>query len=417
MVLTSKSKQELHRAMYDYLVTNGFHETADCFLKEAEMAPDATGKKQAQDILEKKWSSVVRLQKKVMDLESKISQMDEESVIARSLRGEAGKTDPLPRQPPLHVLLGHREPITSVACHPMFTIVASASEDSTIKLWDYSTGQLERTVRAHNVDVVTGLAFSADGNHLASSSNDLTIKIWRVTPNDLPCVKILRGHTHSVSSVAFVNANTIISASRDASLRVWELETGYCVRTLSGHEKWVRQVAVSPDGAMAASCAADQTVRLWDIASGNCLDTLYGHEHDVECICFLPETAAAHFNKSSQGGSSEGGATKRARPWYVASGSRDKTIRIWESSTGACVCVLEGHNNWVRGLKAHPAGKFLLSVSDDKSMRVWDLSKQRCLRTYADAHDHFVSCIDFNAVDAHVVTGGVDKSVRVWASR
>ncbi len=62
---------------------------------------------------------------------------------------------------------------------------------------------------------------------------------------------------------------------------------------------------------------------------------------------------------------------------YVASGSRDKTIKLWETRNGRCVLTLSGHDNWVTDLVFHPNGKFLISTSDDKSIRIWDLSNGR----------------------------------------
>ncbi len=59
---------------------------------------------------------------------------------------------------------------------------------------------------------------------------------------------------------------------------------------------------------------------------------------------------------------------------FLASGSRDKSIKIWEAKSGRCLLSMVGHDNWVTDLCFHPNGKFLMSVSDDKSMRVWDLS-------------------------------------------
>ena len=58
---------------------------------------------------------------------------------------------------------------------------------------------------------------------------------------------------------------------------------------------------------------------------------------------------------------------------YLASGSRDKTIRIWEVKNARCVITLIGHDNWVTDVCFHPGGRYLISVSDDKSLRVWDL--------------------------------------------
>lgn len=78
---------------------------------------------------------------------------------------------------------------------------------------------------------------------------------------------------------------------------------------------------------------------------------------------------------------------------YLASGSRDKTIKLWEVKSGKCIITLVGHDNWVTDVVFHPNGRFLLSVSDDKSLRAWDLHSGRCTRKMLDIHSHFVTTV------------------------
>eukprot|EP00735_Rhodelphis_limneticus_P001613 TRINITY_DN1225_c0_g1::TRINITY_DN1225_c0_g1_i1::g.26866::m.26866 TRINITY_DN1225_c0_g1::TRINITY_DN1225_c0_g1_i1::g.26866 ORF type:complete len:423 (-),score=26.81,sp/D3BUN1/LIS1_POLPP/51.64/8e-148,WD40/PF00400.27/4.2e-11,WD40/PF00400.27/3.7e-10,WD40/PF00400.27/1.2e-10,WD40/PF00400.27/1.6e-10,WD40/PF00400.27/3.5e-11,WD40/PF00400.27/3e-08,WD40/PF00400.27/1.5e-08,Nup160/PF11715.3/2.9,Nup160/PF11715.3/0.009,Nup160/PF11715.3/5.1e-05,Nup160/PF11715.3/1.3,Nup160/PF11715.3/0.0082,Nucleoporin_N/PF08801.6/ len=422
MVLTTKQKEELHTAILGYLTSAGLSETASIFQQEAgnpQLPPP-----EQRDLLEKKWTSVVRLQKRVMELETKIKQMEEEGVVARSFRGgEAATNENLPRPPPSHVLTGHREPITSVAFHPTFTVCASASEDSSIKIWDFTTGQLEKTLKGHT-NVVQDVSFSNSGKYMVSCSADLTIKLWEVG-STMPCIRTLRGHEHNVTGVAFIQSDKIISASRDKTLKLWEVDTGYCVRTLSGHDDWVRRVVVNPQGQFAASCSMDHTLRLWNLETGACVETFDGHEHVVECVAFLAESASSNLPTGGAAGSTAAntapvtanGTGPNSTRRLLVSGSRDKTIKIWDSATGGCVATLNGHDNWVRGVVGHANGTHIMSVSDDKSLRVWDLRKMRCQRTISDAHDHFVSCLAYNPADPHVVTGGVDNIVRVWQCR
>ena len=83
----------------------------------------------------------------------------------------------------------------------------------------------------------------------------------------------------------------------------------------------------------------------------------------------------------------------RAVKDYLASGSRDKKIKIWEVKSGRCVITLIGHDNWVTDLCFHPVGRFLISVSDDKSLRCWDLTSGRCSKRLLDIHNHFVTSV------------------------
>jgi len=78
---------------------------------------------------------------------------------------------------------------------------------------------------------------------------------------------------------------------------------------------------------------------------------------------------------------------------YLASGCRDKTIKIWEVKNGRCVITLVGHDNWITDMVFSPTGRHLLSVSDDKSLRCWDLSSGRCYKKLLNIHSHFVTSI------------------------
>lgn len=279
--------------------------------------------------------------------------------------------------------------VTRAAFHPVFSQIATSSEDASIKIWDWETGDFERTLKGHT-KAVQDVDFDSTGNLLASCSSDLTVKIWD-TVNDWKNTKTFHGHDHSVSSVRFLPGDDfIVTASRDRSIRIWELATGYCAKTLSGHGDWVRWITPSTDGRLLASCGNDQTCRIWQRASGECKLELRGHEHVVEVVVFAPVAAYPALRDLADIKAKSGDSTPGL---FVASGGRDKVIKIWDTSTGSCIRTLVGHDNWVRGLAFSPNGKFLLSCSDDKTVRVWDLKAgARCSKTI-DAHDHFVTSI------------------------
>ncbi|KAG2019972.1 miller-Dieker lissencephaly protein [Coprinopsis cinerea AmutBmut pab1-1] len=430
-LLSDRQKDDLHKAMLDYLYANN-HTAAFNALKESAgitYTPDPTAR--YTGLLEKKWTSVIRLQKKIMELENRNAALQEELSMSPARRA-ASQADWLPRAPAAHVLTGHRAPLTSIAFHPQYSILASASEDTTVKIWDWETGEFERTLKGHTKPV-NDLDFDHKGHLLVTCSSDLFIKIWD-SQNEWKNTKTFVGHDHAVSAVRFMPGDQlIVSASRDRTIRVFDVASTHQVRTLSGHSEWVRCVIPSADGTMLASGSKDQTVRLWDPLTGEPKSELRGHENDVEAVAFAPISAYAAIRELA---GIPNDRTKR-HGLFLASGARDKTVKLWDTQTGQMIRNLAGHDNWVRALAFHPSGKYLLSSSDDKTVRVWELSTGRCLRI-VEAHSHFVAALAWgrqaagksgsekkvngvDSVDAEpekvvnvVATGSVDETIKIW---
>lgn len=147
------------------------------------------------------------------------------------------------------------------------SLVASASEDTTIKLWDYEMAQYERTLKGHT-GAVTAVAFSGAGDLLASTSADMSAKIWDMTT--FACVKTLRGHDHAVSAVVF-GTDVLFTCSRDNTIKCWEISSGYCTKTFNGHSDWVRCISLSTDGEIIASGSGDNSINIWKASHGNIL--------------------------------------------------------------------------------------------------------------------------------------------------
>lgn len=274
-----------------------------------------------------------------MDLESRVLALQSELDSATTTSLSRRKQDPagwLPKAPARHTLQSHRGPVTCVAFHPVFSSLASASEDTTIKIWDWELGELEKTVKGHT-RVVQDVDFGGPRGRtlLASCSSDLTIKLW--DPSDeYKNIRTLTGHDHSVSAVRFIpsgaagapaSGNILVSASRDRTLRIWDVSTGFCMKTLSGHAEWVRDVCPSVDGRYLLSAGDDRTARLWDMSTSSpeVKLTLFGHEHVVECAVLAP--AAAYPYLAALAGLRKPPPTASTAQ-FMATGSRDKSIRV-----------------------------------------------------------------------------------------
>ncbi|KAL1852452.1 hypothetical protein VTK73DRAFT_9218 [Phialemonium thermophilum] len=406
-ILTSRQADELHKSIIAYLIANNLHSAASAIREELNLGEDvfdSTTAKKYETLLEKKWTSVVRLQRKVMDLESRNAALQSELDNLTPAILKKRTDDPaswLPAAVPRHTLESHRGTINCVAFHPVYSSVATGSDDYTIKIWDWDLGELEKTVKGHTRPVLDVDYGGPRGNILlASCSSDLTIKLWDPA-NDYQNIRTLPGHDHSVSAIRFIpsgaagapsSGNLLVSASRDKSLKIWDITTGFCVMTLRGHTEWVRDVDPSYDGQYLLSAGDDMTARLWDISGPRPENKLimFGHEHYIEC-CSLAPPSSYQYLAQLAGLRKPPPASSSAE--FMATGSRDKKIKLWDSRAN-CLKTLEGHDNWVRALVFHPGGKYLLSVSDDKTLRCWDLSQDgRCIKVIRDIHGGFICCL------------------------
>ncbi|MEG3860189.1 serine/threonine-protein kinase [Microcoleus sp. herbarium12] len=289
------------------------------------------------------------------------------------------------------ILHGHADSVNAVAICPQGKIIASASDDKTIKLWNLQTGELIHTFFGHSATVdavaispdgrmlvsgsfdrkviewkldkkamirefysdygspyshrygsVYSVAFSCDGGAIASGSGDKSIKLWNQRNGAL--VQKLSGHSDKVLSVSFRPQSMMLaSGSADKTIKVWRVGIAESVRTFVGHGDWVYAIAFSQDGKMIVSGSADATVKLWNVDTGEVINTLSGHSDAVISVAISPDRET------------------------MASGSRDGTVKLWNLQTGECLCSLVGCNP----VAFSPDGQTLVTGGDGGEVLVW----------------------------------------------
>lgn len=169
-----------------------------------------------------------------------------------------------------------------------FGVEANTRNQVVSRLQEVVYGVRERNRLEGHTDTVTDISFSRNGELIATASNDKTVKLWS---RDGKEIKSLReGHSDGVTSVAFSPDGKIIaSGSKDKKIILWNLD-GKQIKTLSGHGDWVTDVSFSPDGQIIASASEDKTVRLWRIdGDGTPITTFEGHESKVTVVRFSPD--------------------------------------------------------------------------------------------------------------------------------
>lgn len=176
--------------------------------------------------------------------------------------------------------------------------LAAGSEGGVVRLWDVSSGKVERELRGPTA-AVWDVAYTPDGSILAGAGGDKRGWIWDARTGAV--IRELKGHTAAVFSLAISGDGTrVATASDDLTARIWDLRTGATIRVLTGHTDILFDVAFPPDGTYVATTGGDAVVRLWD-SCGWCQSTseLLAHAEPeiVRCLTaderqtFLHETA------------------------------------------------------------------------------------------------------------------------------
>ncbi|MDZ8104971.1 MAG: hypothetical protein RM338_05005 [Nostoc sp. DedQUE12a] len=280
-------------------------------------------------------------------------------------------------------LSGHEDVVNSISFSPDSQIIASASQDKTVKLWNHRDGRLLATLLGHQA-VVNSVSFSLDGQLIASVSTDKTIKLWT---QDGKLLKSLEGHSSAVLAVAWSPDGQIIaSGSADNTIKLWSRD-GKLLKTFPGHEDAVLSVAWSPDGKTIASASLDQTIKLWSL-EGNLQRTLSGHSAGVTSVSFSPD-----------------GNT-------IASASTDETLKLW-SIEGVLLGTLRGHNNWVNSVSFSPDGRTLASASRDKTVKLWRWDDVLLRKPKTDNND-WVTSISFSPGGRILAAASRDKTVKLF---
>lgn len=253
----------------------------------------------------------------------------------------------------------HNTSVTSIAWSTDRTRLASGSDNGTVKIWDPTTGQCQAISKGHggHGNYVRSISWSTDGTRLAFHSSDHTIKIWDPTTGQYQCQIILQNNDNLTNSndgltgvwykVAWsTNDFRVASGSGDGIIKIWDLTTGHCQAMFETPES-IYSMAWSPDGTQLASNFEDTTIRTWDIRTGQCQATL-----------------EVGFGVTSLSWSADS--------TQLAVGNSEGTIKIWDLTTGQCKVTLRGHTFLITSLAWSTNGTRLASCSDDCTIRIWD---------------------------------------------
>jgi len=223
---------------------------------------------------------------------------------------------------------------------------------------------------------------------------DGNVMIWDYETGS--CVKSFELSELPVRCAKFIaRKQWFIAASDDMRLRVYNYNTMEKIKEFEAHQDYIRCVEVHPSLPYILSCSDDMSIKLWDWNQDfECTQFFDGHNHYVMQVKFNPKDTNT-----------------------FASGSLDRSIRVWGLGSPVPHYTLEGHEQGVNCIDYYPSGDkpYILSGADDKTVKIWDYQTKSVVHSL-EGHSHNVCAVLFHPKLPLIASASEDGTVRLWQS-
>ncbi|HEV2969931.1 MAG TPA: protein kinase [Pirellulales bacterium] len=286
----------------------------------------------------------------------------------------------------------HTAPVRAVEFSPDGNMVLSAGHDNTIKLWDFKTGHLVKSLRGH-ASWVRAAVFSPDGHQVLSGSHDHEAKLWSIAGYEEMRYfqeRVLQGHADAVLSAAFsTDGQRVVTASRDRTAKTWDFETGEPLKNFEeGHDYLTSTAVFFPNGKLLLTAAADNTARVWDLTTGT--QTLR-----------LDRTGRASAATISHDGK------------LIATGSDGNTAKIWDAATGKLLGATKPLDAEVTAVAFSPDDQLFATGDGRGGCALWNATTNELIKR-SNSHSGKITALAFLPDGKRVLTASTDNTVGQW---
>ncbi len=319
-----------------------------------------------------------------------------------------------------------------VACSPVDGTVAYRTNARAIAILDPGESTPRLISEAHDIGVGC-LSFSPDGQSLVSGGWEATVRVWNVESGTLQTE--MGRQEYSMWSIRWSpNGKYVVSGDVYGRLHIWDAVAGQPMKSMDGHRTTVTSLAFSPDSTMLASASEDNTVKLWEMPAGKELKTLRGHFGEVKTVQFAKQgqrllTASIDGRVKSWNVSELASADILEHPDAVSAAAfsddgqliitscHDGRLRFWEAATGKLQKAIDAHDGgvWLVRFLKYGGQAALVSVGRDGKARLWDLDSGAFLHEF-DARPNSTDVVPLAVSDDSHLLAFSDSgyTVQVW---
>ena len=287
-------------------------------------------------------------------------------------------------------LEGFDDAVLSVDFSPDSQILATASRDGTLKIWSRN-GSLIQDWRAHD-GRINSIHFAPNGQIIATADNVGIVKLWKL---DSTLLKQLSAHDGRAMSVRFSPNGQLLATGGNNGVKLWNWEDGSLLQSISEHTDAIADLSFSRDGRTLASASFDKSIILWNL------------DHRSETTVFATQNSsfvANHADAVTSISLSPDGNT-------LVSSSIDDTIKLWNLE-GQLIDTLEGHDSRVNSTSFSPDGFLLVSSSNDKTAKLWQIKRKSL--TISTGHEKSIYGVNINSDGSKLLSSSKDETVKIW---
>ncbi|MGH0116990.1 UNVERIFIED_CONTAM: hypothetical protein FKN15_024935 [Acipenser sinensis] len=316
-------------------------------------------------------------------------------------------TQTVPAKPQPAEVVGGEEPdehsLTHCLLLPATNRIATVTAEHNFLLSDLHTLVLEQQFVGYNDEVLDVKFLGPADSHIVVATNSPQLKVFDLATSNC---QILHGHSETVLALdVFRTGSMFASCAKDKTISVWQMniETGVvcCVAKGSGHANAIGSISCSRmKQSFVVSGSQDCTIKVWDLPEsletrGGSPEVLHarvtekGHDKDINSIAISPNDK------------------------LLATGSQDRTAKLWSSADLSLLGTFEGHDASVLKVIFVSRGTQLLTSGSDGLLKLWTIKTNECVKT-VDAHEDKIWGLHGNKKDDLVVTGSADSCITLW---